>query len=228
MDDRVLPRAPTGATPPGLADHRRVAETAGRAFLRVRRARLDDLDAIAAAHRRHIDPSASDEQIKALASELKRSMPDPDGRIELTPEAQFQSLFLNVSHVALVAAALDWTLLVSDDEFIENDRGLAMWDPDLPPTAGNMWMSSQTAETTVPVAPNVCLKLTPGGSCYTVEPADRTMVDEINLRSYGWAQEKIFGTSTRVVRDVHAKAKDAPLSSPVAPKIHGQASSPSA
>jgi hypothetical protein len=149
-------------------------------------------------------------------------MPDPDGPVQAAPEAAFQSLALNLSRIALTVAALDWTLLKSDEEFIENDRGLAMWDPNLPATRGNMWESSATAETTVPLAPYVCLKLTPGDSGYAVLPADAATVNTINLRSYGWAAEKIFGTSTAVVRDVHAKAQADPASVPavVAPRIH--------
>ena len=211
-----------GRTPPGLADHERLAVAAAKEFLRARLARLDDFEAVAAAHRRHNNPAASDDEIRAVAEEQKQAMLDPDGPVQPAPEAAFQSLALNVSRIALTVAALDWTLLKSDEEFIENDRGLAMWDPNLPGTRGNMWESSATAETTVPLAPNVCLKLTPGDSGYAVVPADTATVNAINLRSYGWAAEKIFGTSTAVVRDVHAKAHADPDSvpAPVAPRIH--------
>jgi hypothetical protein len=217
-----------GRTPPGLADHERLAVFAAREFLRARRARLDDFEAVAAAHRRHINPAASDDEIRAFAEEQKQAMLDPDGPVQPAPEAAFQSLALNVSRIALTVAALDWTLLKSKEEFIENDRGLAMWDPNLPATRGNMWESSATAETTVPLAPYVCLKLTPGDSGYAVMPADAATVDAINLRTYGWAAEKVFGTSTGVVRGVHAKAQADPASvpAPVAPKIHESAPRP--
>jgi hypothetical protein len=217
-----------GRTPPGLADHERLAVFAAKEFLRARRARLDDFEAVAAAHRRHINPAASDDEIRAFAEEQKQAMLDPDGPVQPAPEAAFQSLALNVSQIAMTVAALDWTLLTSEEEFIENDRGLAMWDPNLPATRGNMWESSATAETTVPLAPHVCLKLTPRDSGYAVMPADAATVDAINLRTYGWAAEKVFGTSTGVVRDVHAKAQADPASvpAPVAPKIHESALRP--
>ncbi len=155
-------------------------------------------------------------------------MLDPDGPVQPAPEAAFQSLALTVSRIALTVAALDWTLQKSKEEFIENDRGLAMWDPNLPATRGNMWESSATAETTVPLAPHVCLKLTPGDSGYAVMPADAATVDAINLRTYGWTAEKVFGTSTGVVRDVHAKAQADPASvpAPIAPKVHESAPRP--
>jgi hypothetical protein len=203
-----------GRTPPGLADHERLAVAAAKAFLRDRRARFDDFEAVAATYRRHINPAASDDEIRGFAEEQKQAMLDPDGPVQPAPEAAFQSLALNASGIALTVAALDWTLLTSDEEFVENDRGLA--------TRGNMWESSATAETTVPLAPSVCLKLTPGDSGYAVVPADASTVNAINLRTYGWAAEKVFGTSTGVVRDVHAKAQADPASvpAPVAPRIH--------
>jgi hypothetical protein len=63
-------------------------------------------------------------------------MLDADRPVQPSPEAAFQSLALNVSRIALTVAALDWTLLKSDKEFIENDRGLAMWDPNRRGRAG--------------------------------------------------------------------------------------------
>src|SRR5262249_31723612 len=144
-----------GRTPPGLADHERLAVAAAKEFLRARRARLDDFEAVAAAYRRHIKPAASDGEVRAFPQGQKQARLDPDGPVQPAPEAAFQSLALNASRIALTVAALDWTLLKSDEEFIENDRGLAMWDPNLPATRGNMWESSTTAEATVPLAPNV-------------------------------------------------------------------------
>lgn len=217
-----------GAHLKDLADHERLTVAAAKEFLRARLARLDDFEAGAAAHRRHINPDASDEEIRAFTEVQKQAMLDPDEPVQPAAGAAFQSLALNLSQIALTVAALDWTLLTSDEEFIENDRGLAMWDPNLLGTRGNMWKSSATAETTVPLAPNVCLKLTPGDSGYAVVPADAATVNTINLRSYGWAAEKIFGTSTRVIRDIHAKAGADPTSipAPLAPRIHESARRP--
>jgi hypothetical protein len=210
-----------GRTPPGLADHERLAVAAAKEFLRARRARLDNFEAVAAAYRRHINPAASDDEIRAFAEEQKEAMLDPDGPVQPTPEAAFQSLALNISRIALTVAALDWTLLKSEKEFIENDRGLAMWDPNLPGTRGNMWESSATAETTVPLGPYACLKLTPGDSGYAIALADLATVNAINLRTYGWAAQKVFGMSTGVVREVHAQAQVDPalVPAPVAPRI---------
>ena len=211
-----------GRTPYGLELHRRFIEFAAKEWLRRRRAWYSDFNAVARVYRQKRNAAAGDEEIRAYAETQKRAMPDPDGPMTTIPEAAFQSLSLNVSQIALTVAALDWTVLTTDEEFIENDRGMAMWDPNLPATRGNMWESSATAETTVPLAPGACLKLTPGGSRYAVASADAATVDAINLRTYGWAAEKIFGTTTSVVAGVDAKAEAKPESvpAPVAPKIH--------
>lgn len=79
--------------------------------------------------------------------------------------------------VAYSLALLDLTLLDSaGGEFITNDRGLAMRDPDLCPGQGHAWESSPPSETTSPVAPNACIKLTPvtRGSQFSRRPPTKS------------------------------------------------------
>ena len=47
-----------------------------------------------------------------------------------------------------------------------------------------MWVSSPTAVTTVPVAPRVCVKLTPGRGGFESAVADAAKVTAVNLRTY--------------------------------------------
>jgi hypothetical protein len=211
-----------GRTPYGLELHRRFIEFVAKEWLRRRWAWYGNFPAVARVYRQKRNAAADDEEIRSYVETQKRAMPDPDGPMKTIPEAALQSLSLSVSQIALTVAALDWTVLTTDKEFIENDRGMAMWDPNLPPTRGNMWESSATAQTTVPLAPGACLQLTPGDSRYAVASADAATVDAINLRTYGWAAEKIFGTTTSVIAGVHANAQANPESvpAPVAPKIH--------
>lgn len=67
------------------------------------------------------------------------------------------------------------------------------------PWTGNAWQSSPNAETAVPLAPNACLLIVPGGEGFKVGQADANRVEEINLRSYGWAEHSIFGSREQVV-----------------------------
>lgn len=65
-------------------------------------------------------------------------------------------------------------------EFIAKDRGLAMCDAQFPETRGNACASSLQAETTFPVAPTACLKITPGEESFAPEGADDATVSKIN------------------------------------------------
>lgn len=67
-----------------------------------------------------------------------------------------------VSAIALDVVQMRWALLIADDEFIASDRGLAMWDPQLPASRRNAWASSPRAETTFPIGPTACLQISPG------------------------------------------------------------------
>lgn len=172
-----------GRTPPGLADHRRLAEAAAKQFLRERREQYDDLDAVAAIYRRAINPGADEREIRAFADAQKRAMPDPDGHVQTTPEAAFQSLFLNVSQITLTVVQLSGR---------GDDRAPA-----------------------------------PGHGVFEVAVADADEVKTINLRTYGWADQLAFGTTTRILRGVHEAARAAPESvpAPISPKIHEPAGS---
>ncbi len=108
-----------------------------------------------------------------------------------------------------------WTLIeAAQGESIANDRGLAMWDPNLPMQRGNARASSSQAETTVPVGPKVCLNLTPDVESFAVESGTRQTVHAINLRTYGWADQAIFGRTERVVEEVHRAAQGDPTQVP--------------
>jgi uncharacterized protein DUF4238 len=208
-----------GRTPTGLEQHRELAHAAAEASLH---AFFHDKQAVAARYREKINATAGDDEIKAWAIQQIKAFRDGRANISLPDEAPFQAMLTSVSGVAAVVAQMDWTVLVASSEFITSDRGLAMWDSQLPASRGNAWESSPAAETTVPVAPNACLKLTPGAGAFSVRPVNATTVDPINLRTYGWAEQTIFGTSEQVLRAVHQAATRNPtqVPRPRVPAIH--------
>jgi uncharacterized protein DUF4238 len=214
-----------GRTPSGLVQHRRVAHMA--AVARVKKL-FSDREAVSDRYRRKMNPDATDEEIEAFATREITAFMRGERTIDLPPEAPFQAMLASVSSIAAAVAAMDWTLLESTDgEFITNDRGLAMWDPSLRPAQGNAWESSADAETTVPIAPTVCLKLTPGAERFGVETAGAESVTEVNLRTYGWADKSIFGTDRGGVEAVHRAAQAEP-SKAVAPRVpQGKNTTPS-
>ena len=208
-----------GRTPPGLEQHRSVARAAARQTLH---AFFKDKAVVARHYREKVNPNADMAEIRAFAISEIKAFQDGKRTIELPDVAPFQAMLMTVSQNALVVVQMQWTLLTAGEEFIANDRGLAMWDPNLPETRGNAWMSSPQAETTVPVGPTKCLKITPGRESFKVEPADAALVADINLRTYGWSDIAIFGTNEQALRDVHDEAQAHPASvpRPVVPVIH--------
>lgn len=109
---------------------------------------------------------------------------------------------------------LQWTLLLTDEgSFITSDRGIAMYDPELPwPWTGNGLNSSPTAETTVPLSSQACLLLTPGGSWSgrAVRHIGRSQVDTVNLRTYGWSDRHLFGENQALLDHVRRQARATP------------------
>lgn len=208
-----------GRTPPGLEQHRSVARAAAEQALH---AFFKDKVAVARRYREQVNPTADMAEIRAFAISEIKAFQEGKRTIELPEEAPFQAMLMTVSQNALAVVQMRWALLTAGEEFIANDHGLAMWDPNLPETRGNAWMSSPQAETTVPVGPTACLKIMPGKESFTVEPADAALVADINLRTYGWSDVAIFGTNEQVLRDVHAEAQAHPTSvpRPVIPVIH--------
>ncbi len=96
-----------------------------------------------------------------------------------------------------------------------SDRALTMYDPQPRfPWTGNAWESSRYAQAAMPVAPHVCLLMTPGTERFLVRQASQKEVEAINLRSYGWAEQSIFGSSEEVLKDVCKAATASPESVP--------------
>lgn len=123
----------------------------------------------------------------------------------------FQAAFAAMYDHAIEVFALSWRLLRGEG-FITSDRGLAMYDPTPPlPWSGNGILSSSCAETTIPLAHDACLLLTPtGDELLEVEEVSKRRVEEINLRTYGWTDRFIFGKSQETVQAIRRLAKGRP------------------
>jgi hypothetical protein len=203
-------------TPVGMAQNRTVSELAAQASIA---AFLGNREAVTERYRTLINPDGTDEEIRAFARDLIADFKQGKLKIKLPPEAPQQAMLKLVSLMANDVVTMSWTLIEAvDGEFIASDRGLAMWDPNLPPQRGNAWASSPQAETAIPVGPKVCLKITPGAEGFAVERADKQTVDAINLRTYGWAEQAVFGRTQDVVEEVHRAAEADPSQVP-RPKV---------
>jgi hypothetical protein len=129
------------------------------------------------------------------------------------PRTAALSLTFSVSgEVAAYIYDMHWTLLTSDGpSFVTSDRGLAMFDPAPEyPWSGNSWRSSSRAQTTIPLSSPTCLLIEPGEAKLDIGKADASVVEAINLRTYGWAGDYIYGETQDVVAAARRAAKRRP------------------
>ena len=137
-----------GRTPAGLAQHLRVAQMAVEGLVHKF---FGDREKVAAYVRAHIKPDAGDDDVKTWATSEIKAFKSGARFIEMPPEAPFQAMLKSVSPVASTVAVLDWTLLESTSgEFVTNDRGLAMHDPDLRDGRGHAWEELAAGRDDVP------------------------------------------------------------------------------
>jgi hypothetical protein len=198
-----------GRTPPGLAQHRMNAQAAADA---VTGAALLDRDKFARHFRERLSAEATDQELEAVRRQQLEAFEQGRLRPSMGPQVALAALLGVVADIAGVVASMQWTVLqASGAEFVACDRGMAMFDPTPRyPWTGNAWQSSANAEATVPLGPGACLLIAPGEEGYTVDQADAARVQAVNLRTYGWAEDSIFGASEQTVMDVSAAAKSFP------------------
>lgn len=170
-----------------------------------------------ARHYREIDADVSDEEIEEMRETLRAAV--EEGRIGFEhrhAHAVALGLAVSSSFAAMIYVA-DWTLLSTEDSFfVTSDTGLSMFNPTPRfPWSGDAWFSSPDAQTTIPLSRSHCLLVMPGddGTTDVVEATDEE-VDTVNLRTYGWATDYIYGQSQQAVVHVRQLAKERPFDVP--------------
>jgi hypothetical protein len=111
-----------------------------------------------------------------------------------------------------------WMLLRVPDgaSFVTSDQGLAMHDPAPPyPWSAQAWQSSSAVEVSVPLSRDWLLLIMPPDR--DIRPAatfSRELapdeVDELNLRTYGWASDYVFGPDQHTVTRLRSLARRHP------------------
>lgn len=155
-----------------------------------------DRKGFAERHREHFQDGATDDEIEAFRQESLTQI--RDGRLRLSGRAAALSTGLvhAIDNVPMLIE-FDWTLLrASAGGFITSDRGFAIHDPAPPfPWSFQALLSSEQTETTVPLSDNACLLMRPlpMGCRLTVRDASPREVETINLRTFGWAGEHVYG-----------------------------------
>lgn len=107
-----------------------------------------------------------------------------------------------------------WGLMrAGEAEFVMSDRAQAVFDPDCPfPWVMDAPFSSLKSQTTTPLSSKSCLIVVPapGRPHFEVKTITGKEVDEVNLRSFGWAARSIFGSSTALVNRISEMATEEP------------------
>jgi uncharacterized protein DUF4238 len=132
------------------------------------------------------------------------------------PRARALELSIRTSaDIAEVIHQMSWTLLRAERGFITSDRALAMFDPSLQlPWESEAWASSPNAEVSIPITEDVCLVLHFDDAAPTVAEAEQDDVARLNLRTYGWARDYVFGATQDDVALVRRIAKRRPRDVP--------------
>lgn len=193
----------------------RMAEAADTAMRLLMSSPLIDAAGFARHYREATGNSeAAAEEVEQLRKRMLEDLRNGTVRFSDERLVGLQASFQATGDLAQIIFQMPWTLLVAKDgEFITSDCGGTMFDPQPRyPWTGNSLLSSDHAQTTIPLSPKACLLLTvglPDGNRRTHD-ADRMMVDEVNLRTYGWAARHIFGASQQAVTDVRHLARKNP------------------
>lgn len=129
------------------------------------------------------------------------------------PRTAALGLTFSVSgEIAAYIFDMHWTLLTTEGRgFVTSDRGLAMYDPAPKyPWSGNSWRSSPRAQTSIPLSSSAALIIEPGERKLDAVAVEASDVEAINLRSYGWAGDYIYGETQEGVAAVRRAAKRRP------------------
>jgi hypothetical protein len=172
-----------------------------------------DRQAFAERQRAQFGEEATDEEIEQFRQEMLAQV--RDGRLKLSGRAA--ALSTGLTHAVEIVPMLfrcDWTLLrAASGGFITSDRSYAIHDPTLRfPWESPGFFSSDSSETTMPLSDSACLLMRPmsleGGM--TVHEASPTEVETINLHTYGWADEYVFGKTQDALVAVRVASRRRP------------------
>lgn len=145
-----------------------------------------------------------------------------DGSVTLGAprEFVFTMLLELLAQTSFLVLSLQWVLFrATEGAFVCSDRPLTRHDPAPPHKwSGAAWMSSPFVETTLPLSSRACLRISPAGHDRLAVRDTVRQPERVNRRTYGWATRYVYGSSARLLEDLHAHAiahpSDVPQPSP--------------
>lgn len=137
-----------------------------------------------------------------------------DGRLDIraTKEMTLRAMLDTWLERAAAIDEMSWVVLhAHGGEFVLGDRVVTMYDPTPRfPWAGNGWRSSHTAYATVPLSPEICLRINQPDGRRIAERTTSGQIERIDLRSFGWADRHVYARSRDVLEELHAIAQAEP------------------
>jgi Protein of unknown function (DUF4238) len=157
------------------------------------------------------DDGKTEEEIEAFRLETIRQARDGRMRIVDGGGAAFSTSIRHAAELSLVIFELGWTMLRCEGGFVTSDRAFAIHDPSPPhPFSAAGVLSSPHVETTIPLAEDACLLLTPDREGIVAQDISLKEAERLNLRTYGWADQFIYGPTQDAVATVRKAAKAHP------------------
>jgi hypothetical protein len=160
----------------------------------------------------------TDDEIEATRARILAGL--RDGSMDFVdPRAKgFEAVVRASGTLAQDIFASPWMMLRAPQgtSFVTSDAGLAMHDrAPLFPWSAQAWQSSPAVEVTIPLSREWLLLIMPPDT--DIPPAfisarevDTDTVDELNLRTYGWAQDHLFGPDQHTVTRLRSLARRNP------------------
>lgn len=156
--------------------------------------------------------SMDDEHVERLRCFYVEKWETGEAAVVMPDDWPVLSMIANLDKSIAVVRGMSWRLLIAAEPaaFVISDTPVATYDPVMSkadPSWGSGLMSSDHAETSVPLDPQHCLVLSPAGPSWQCADAATDLVERLNLRTYAWGDRWIYGHSQKAVQGVREDAK---------------------
>jgi Protein of unknown function (DUF4238) len=175
---------------------------------------FSDSRAVADLYREKVNGDGTDEAIARFRDQVLDQIRAGEIRLDGSQGAAFATAFQHASESVPILIACHWTLLRSPTGgFITSDRGHAIDDPS-PPYAwvAPALLSSERVEVSAPLGDADCLLIHPGfaDAGLDVREVSAHEIEQINLRTFGWAQKYVFAKSQATLQAVRVASRRHP------------------
>lgn len=167
----------------------------------------------------------SDEEAEALRRKMVRHIDEGNLEVEFLQRYYVVQTMEYLTGQAYMAAEMSWQVMraPTGTEFVIGDHAVSMYDPALAAGPhGNAMASSPYAQTVLPLDRRVAVRLSFDDDKWVDEEVAPELVEEINVRTYAWAVNEVYGSSQERVVGVRELARKKPkLIAKLTPRLGG-------